>query len=81
MLQTVSDRLSTLDIKLEVSEEAVDKLAEVGYDPTYGARPLRRTIQSLIEDAAAEKLLDGSIKAGERVKATVENDKIVLEAA
>ena len=81
MLQTVSDRLSTLDIKLEVSEEAVDKLAEVGYDPTYGARPLRRTIQSLIEDAAAEKLLDGSIKTGERVKATVENDKIVLEAA
>ena len=81
MLQTVSDRLSTLDIKLEVSEEAVDKLAEVGYDPTYGARPLRRTIQSLIEDAVAEKLLDGSIKAGERVKATVENDKIVLEAA
>ncbi len=73
----VFHRLTREDIR----KIAANMLAEVGYDPTYGARPLRRTIQSLIEDAAAEKLLDGSIKAGERVKATVENDKIVLEAA
>lgn len=81
MLEIVSARLKVLGIGLEVSEEALDKLAEQGFDPVYGARPLRRTIQSVIEDAAAEKTLEGSLKPGDKALAIVEENKIVLKKA
>ncbi len=81
MIKTVTDRLEGLGIELEVSEEALDRLAEEGFDPVYGARPLRRKIQSVIEDAAAEKMLDGSLKTGEKALAVIENDKIMLKTA
>jgi len=79
MLEIVSKRLDAIGITLSVTNEALEKLAEDGFDPIYGARPLRRTIQSTIEDGAAEKLLDGSLKAGDKAEASVENDKIVLK--
>lgn len=78
MLAIVSKRLEGIGIALTVSDEALEKLAEDGFDPVYGARPLRRTIQSTIEDGAAEKLLDGSLKAGDKAEAVLENGKIVL---
>ena len=81
MISSVSSRLTDMNVELKVSDAALDKLAEVGFDPVYGARPLRRTIQNLIEDAAAEKLLDGSLKNGSSVDAVVEDDKIVLKTA
>ena len=67
MLDTLKDRLSAMDIDVEFTESAKDKLAEEGFDDTYGARPLRRVIRSKIEDAVSEKMLDGSIKKGDRV--------------
>ena len=79
MLEIVSKRLDAIGITLSVTNEALEKLAEDGFDPIYGARPLRRTIQSTIEDGAAEKLLDGSLKSGDKAEASVENDKIVLK--
>ncbi len=79
MLEIVSERLKVIGISLSVTNEALEKLAEDGFDPVYGARPLRRTIQSTIEDGAAEKLLDGSLKAGDKAEAAVENDKIILK--
>jgi ATP-dependent Clp protease ATP-binding subunit ClpC len=81
MITIVSKRLEDVGIALCVSDEALDKLAIDGFDPIYGARPLRRTIQATIEDAAAEKLLDGSLKSGEKAEATVEEGKIVLKKA
>ena len=78
MLGIVEKRLEGIGISLTASDEVLDKLAEEGFDPVYGARPLRRKIQTLIEDSAAEKLLDGSIKSGDKVVANVENDKIVF---
>ncbi len=81
MIAIVAKRLEDLGIGLTVSDEALDKLGEDGFDPIYGARPLRRTIQATIEDAAAEKLLDGSLKSGEKAEATVEEGKIVLKKA
>ena len=81
MIEIVSKRLENIGIKLSVSEEALELLAENGFDPVYGARPLRRTIQSTIEDGAAEKLLDGTFKAGNSAEAVVENNKIVLKKA
>ncbi len=78
MLKTVSARVEGLGVKLTVTEEALDKLAEQGFDPVYGARPLRRTIQSVVEDAVAEKLLDGTLKTGDTAAAEVCDGKIVL---
>ena len=60
MLKTVAGRMEAMDIHLDASDEAVKELAKEGFDPRYGARPLRRAIQSKVEDAVAEKLLDGS---------------------
>lgn len=79
MLSVVSKRLELIGIGLTYSDEALDMLAEQGFDPVYGARPLRRTIQTVIEDAAAEKLLDGSLKDGDKATASVEDGKIVLK--
>jgi len=81
MLQIVSKRLEAVGISLAVTDEALTKLAEEGFDPTYGARPLRRTIQTTIEDAAAEKLLDGTFKCGDKAEAVVEDGKIRLVKA
>ena len=53
MLKTVADRMETMDIHLDASDEAVKELAKEGFDPKYGARPLRRAIQSKVEDAVA----------------------------
>ena len=54
------------------------ELAREGFDPKYGARPLRRAIQSRVEDAVAEKLLDGTLKAGDTAKLTVEDEKLLV---
>ena len=63
---------------MEVSAEAKEKLVEEGYDPAYGARPLRRTIQRLVEDPLAEDLLQGRYTAGDTVKVDVTKDGITL---
>ena len=79
MIATVAERLKGLGIGLTVMDEALDKLAEEGFDPVYGARPLRRKIQSALEDQVAEKMLDGTLKDGDTARATLENDKIVVD--
>ena len=58
------------DITIHISEEAKDWLAKLGYDPTLGARPLKRTIQEKLLDPLAMKMLDGEFKAGDRIKVT-----------
>lgn len=78
MMQDLHKRLQEQDIKMEVSAEAKEKLVEEGYDPAYGARPLRRTIQRLVEDPLAEDLLQGRYTAGDTVKVDVTKDGITL---
>jgi ATP-dependent Clp protease ATP-binding subunit ClpC len=78
MLEIVKNRIKAMGISITADEAAVDLLSEKGFDPVYGARPLRRAIQSAVEDAAAEKILDGSIKAGDKVTITVVDGKIEL---
>ncbi len=65
MLGTLAARLEENGIKAEFTDAAIDKISENGFDATYGARPLRRAIQSGIEDMIAEKMLEGKIKPGE----------------
>ena len=78
MLKTVAGRMEAMDIHLDASDEAVKELAKEGFDPRYGARPLRRAIQSKVEDAVAEKMLDGTLKTGATAKLAVEDDKLVV---
>jgi len=78
MLKTMAERVADMGIEITVDDAAVDLLSEKGFDPVYGARPLRRTIQTSVEDAAAEKILDGTLKSGDKVLVTAKDGKIEL---
>jgi ATP-dependent Clp protease ATP-binding subunit ClpC len=78
MLDMVKDRIEAIGVNMNVEDSAIELLSEMGYDPVYGARPLRRTIQSAIEDAIAEKLLDGSVSTGDTVTVSAEDGKIEI---
>jgi len=71
-------RLAERELKLELSTEALDKLIAVGYDPVYGARPLKRAIQRWIENPLAQLILSGHFVPGASVTGTVVNDEIVF---
>jgi len=74
-------RLKTQNVELTISNEALDKLAEAGYDPVYGARPLKRAIRQTLENPLAESLLEGKFLPGDTVQIGVEGDRIVFKKA
>lgn len=74
MLQDLKSRLASLNISIKFTDEVISKLASEGFDQMYGARPLRRLIQSEIEDALSEKILEGAVKSGDTVKCGYENN-------
>ncbi|SED81836.1 ATP-dependent chaperone ClpB [Pseudomonas kilonensis] len=78
-LGRLRSRLTERELKLQLSDEALDKLIAVGYDPVYGARPLKRAIQRWIENPLAQLILSGRFMPGETVTGTVENDEIVFD--
>ena len=78
LLGTVNTRMERAGVELQVPDAALDALSATGYDPVYGARPLRRAIQSTIADQAAGMLLDGTLRQGDVVTAEVRDGKIVL---
>lgn len=78
MLDTLAKRLQQNAITIEVTEAAKENLAKKGYDPIYGARPLRRAIQSMVEDRLAEEMLEGKVKTGDRVLIDVKDNDLVL---
>lgn len=80
MLDKLIERLADNKIEAEFSNEAIDKIAAEGFDPVYGARPIRRVIQSKVEDMIAERMLEGKIKEGSKVKIVVKDDKFDTEA-
>ncbi|WP_315808877.1 ATP-dependent chaperone ClpB [Pseudomonas sp. C9-3] len=71
-------RLAERELSLELSDEAMDKLIAVGFDPVYGARPLKRAIQRWIENPLAQLILAGRFNPGAKIHAKVENDEIVF---
>ncbi len=77
MLGQVADRLHDRAISLEWTDEVIIQLAKEGYDPKFGARPLRRLIQRTVEDGLSEELLAGRIALGDSVRLAVEDGKIV----
>jgi ATP-dependent Clp protease ATP-binding subunit ClpB len=74
----LDQRLEEQDIRLTLSPEAREKIADEGYDPAYGARPLKRVIQKRVQDPLAMEMLTGAIKPGDDVEVTVEDDALVM---
>ena len=79
MLKEVTNRLEAQKIKVELEPEVKELIASKGIDKNFGARPLRRTIQSVLEDRLAEEILDGNIKKNKLAKIGVKDEKIVVE--
>ncbi|WP_404434878.1 ATP-dependent Clp protease ATP-binding subunit [Microbacterium lacus] len=75
----LSERLLDRDMTIELSDSAKDKLIEIGFDPTLGARPLRRAMQREVEDRLSEKILHGELNAGDHVKVDAQNGEFVFE--
>lgn len=73
------DRLKVQNLELNIPDEILDKLAEAGFDPVYGARPLKRTIRQSLENPLAEALLEGKFAPGDTVQIRLENDKIAFQ--
>jgi ATP-dependent Clp protease ATP-binding subunit ClpC len=78
MSKQLTDRLKEQNIDLELTEAALEKVAQEGYDPEYGARPLRRALQKHVEDRLSEELLKGTAIAGQRIVFDVEDDDFVV---
>lgn len=78
MFNDLFKRLESQDLKIEVTDEVKDYLAEDGYSEAYGARPLRRLIQKKIEDGLAEEILAGQYSAGQKIVLKLEDKKIIF---
>src|SRR6266496_4248305 len=77
-IKKVMERLKGKNLKLNLDDKAKDFLVEKGYDPTYGARPMRRSVERFLEDPLAEEILKGSLHEGDPVQVTVDNNKLVF---
>lgn len=75
MLKNLSQRLESMEIYVEFTPDTVSYLAKAGYDPVYGARPLRRAIQTEIEDMISDEILSGKIQKGKKAIVDISNDK------
>ena len=80
MLDVTGARMAQQGITLAADDDAVAELARDGFDPQYGARPLRRAIQSMVEDAVAEKMLEGQLKSGDTAHVRLRGGKVVIES-
>ncbi len=78
-MKKVGERLKGRKLNLTLDDKARDLLVEKGYDPTYGARPMRRSVERFLEDPLAEEILRGSLHDGDPIAVTVEDGKIVFK--
>ena len=78
MINNLSNRLEELGISIKVDEKAVELLADAGFDPDYGARPLQRAIRRKIEDRLSEELLKGDIKKDDIITISADDNELVF---
>ena len=78
-IEKVAARIKNREISIELEQSAKDLLIEKGYDPTYGARPMRRAVERYLEDPMAEEILRGHLKAGDKAKVIEKEGKLVFE--
>ena len=81
MLKTLRNRVHDMGIELDFDDSAIEKISDEGFDPVYGARPLRRAIQSQIEDKLSEEMLDGSVTSGNKYVCKHTDDGFVFATA
>ncbi len=79
MIEELSKRLAAMDIQMSFDSEITDLVADAGFDKVYGARPLRKALQSKIEDKLSEEILSGSVSSGNKYKCRVMGDEAVFE--
>ncbi|MGY3724924.1 ATP-dependent Clp protease ATP-binding subunit ClpC [Granulicatella balaenopterae] len=79
MSQSIIKRLNELDINAKITRSALGVIAEAGFDPEYGARPIRRALQKQVEDPLSEKLLSGEIIAGDSITIGAKQNKIYIK--
>lgn len=80
-LELLQRRLAERDLRLQLSDAVLDKLLDAGFDPVYGARPLKRTIQQLIENPLAESILAGDFPPGSTVNGDIDGENLVFSAS
>ena len=78
MVSALRARLADRSLKLEITDEAKSLIIERGFDPLYGARPLRRTLQSSVETLLARRILSGDLAAGTTLCVDAENGELVV---
>ncbi len=78
-LAKLSERMKDNGYVLEISDQASDLIAQVGFDPIYGARPLKRAVQQSVENPLAKAILAGEIMPDKKIMLSVNNDKVVIE--
>ena len=79
-MEILARRLETRDLQLEFTSDALDFIGNVGYDPVYGARPLKRAIQQHLENPLAQEILAGRFAPGDTIHAEVEAGKLLFTA-
>ena len=79
MLNEFADKLKQREIKVKIDKSIVEYIAKVGFDDVYGARPLKRAVQSKVEDKFAEELLDGKIKDGDNIILKAKDDNVIID--
>ena len=79
MVKSLEARLEEMNIKMELDEAALKRISKEGYDPAFGARPLKRAVQRLLEDKISEEILKGNISSGRNVIVKAEDEKLIFE--
>ena len=79
MLENLSKRSAAIGIEVKFDESVAERVAEVGFDAVYGARPLRRAIQSKIEDMLSEEIIDGNVKKGDKITIDANENSFYIE--
>jgi len=77
-VEKVLERLRKKNLKLQLDDKAKDLLVEKGYDPQYGARPMRRAVEKYFEDPLAEEILKGALTEGGLIQVTADKDKLLF---
>ena len=79
MFKQIQERLKEQNIEIKINEKAKELIVAKGTDSNYGARPLRRMIQTMLEDKIAEEIIEGNLKKGERATITEQDGEIIVE--
>ncbi|HEA64187.1 MAG TPA: type VI secretion system ATPase TssH, partial [Pseudohongiella sp.] len=78
-IASLNKRLNYNDLAIEVSDAVLDKVAELGYDPVYGARPLRRAVQNWIENPLAQRVIQGEYEPGDCILVDVDENGFIFD--